>query len=363
MQTLDLNTPARGLVAAQIEVNVLDPLTTESWNDEVQNLEGSTFFHTREWARVLVETYGHKPVYLAGLHRERMTCLLPLMAVCSRFTGRRGVSLPFTDFCGTLGSPADAAKLWQAALVEGKREGWRYLETRNGIAGSNGADSKKRQSIVVFRHVIPLTTEPAMLSGLASSAKRALAKARASAVSIEFRSDDSSLASFYRLHCETRRRHGVPPQPFRFFDNILRFVLKRGLGFIALARIEGKEAAAGVFFTHKRQAIFKFGASDGRFQSCRPNNMVMWEAMRRLQSQGYDSLDLGRTSVMNGGLRRFKLTLGASEEDVSYYRYDFSSEEFVTAHDEPQGWFNCLFRLMPLPLLRLSGKILYPHLS
>jgi len=74
-------------------------------------------------------------------------------------------------------------------------------------------------------------------------------------------------------------------------------------------------------------------------------------------------LHLGRTSLANEGLRRFKLSLGASEEAVRYCRYDFSSKRFVSDVDRAEGWFNPVFARLPLPLLRLTGRILYPHLS
>jgi hypothetical protein len=72
---------------------------------------------------------------------------------------------------------------------------------------------------------------------------------------------------------------------------------------------------------------------------------------------------LGRTSLSNEGLRRFKISLGALEETVQYCRYDFSSEQFVKDIDRVEGWFNRVFARLPLPLLRLSGTLLYPHLS
>ena len=42
-------------------------------------------------ARVLARTYGHRPHYLACHQEGRLTALIPVMEVCSVFTGRRGV--------------------------------------------------------------------------------------------------------------------------------------------------------------------------------------------------------------------------------------------------------------------------------
>ena len=85
--------------------------------------------------------------------------------------------------------------------------------------------------------------------------------------------------------------------------------------------------------------------------------------MRHCAMRGDSALHLGRTSLANEGLRRFKLSLGALEETVRYCRYDFASERFVSDVDRAEGWFNQIFARLPLPLLRLAGQILYPHLS
>ena len=130
-----------------------------------------------------------------------------------------------------------------------------------------------------------------------------------------------------------------------------------------MAQLENRPLAAAVFFYHGSQALYKFGASDYRFQQLRPNNLVMWEAMRHCAERGLAALNLGRTSLCNQGLRRFKLALGAVEEEIRYARYDFSIRQFVQCPDRVEGWFNRVFAGLPLPLLRLSGALLYPHLS
>jgi hypothetical protein len=67
--------------------------------------------------------------------------------------------------------------------------------------------------------------------------------------------------------------------------------------------------------------------------------------------------------LSHDGLRRFKLALGASEEKVQYGKYDYGSKQFVVDVDGVEGWFNRVFASLPMPLLRLAGSILYPHLS
>jgi len=48
---------------------------------------------------------------------------------------------------------------------------------------------------------------------------------------------------------------------------------------------------------------------------------------------------------------------------IDYFKYDFRREAFVTDRDKVFGWFNGIFRLMPIPLSRMLGLLLYRHLS
>jgi hypothetical protein len=310
---------------------------------------------------VLHETYGHRPAYFCRLAAGQLAELLPVMEVSSRWTGRRGVSLPFTDFCAPLGGgEGDNHALYDAALAYGRQRGWRYLECRGAVPGCRNA----LPSLAFYGHVIDLEAGPdALFKGLDGAVRRGIRKAEGARLQIEFGVGLESVRTFYALHCQTRKRHGLPPQPFRFFENIARHVLDQGQGGVFIARAGLTQVAAAVFFHQGRQALYKFGASDYAFQSLRPNNLVMWEAMKRYVGEGFTRLHLGRTSLANEGLRRFKLGFAASEHRIEYSKYDFSRREFVVDTDRAEGWFNRVFRCLPLPLLRLAGRVLYPHLS
>lgn len=339
---------------------IVDPLRRPDWDAMVAGQPRATIFHGAGWARVLNETYGHVPMYVCRFDGARLAGLLPLMEVASRWTGRRGVSLPFTDGCAPLcGEDGDARSLYSEAMECGRQRRWKYLECRSYESAWEGA----MPSLEFYGHAIDLGVGVGgLFANLDGASRRAVRKAEAGGVKMEFSTDEEAIRTFYGLHCGTRRRHGLPPPPFRFFENIQRHILGLGLGFVAIARIGNKPAAAGVFFYHGGEAIYKFGASDFGFQQYRPNNLMMWGAMRRCAEDGLSTLNLGRTSLSNDGLRRFKLGLGAAETKMRYAKYDFKSNEFVVDVDRAKGWFNSVFSHLPLPLLRLAGAALYPHL-
>jgi hypothetical protein len=353
-----VQTPAPGRLGGIVTIN---PLERAGWDALLARHERAEFFHGAEWARVLMETYGHVPVYVARFAGGQMQDLLPVMEVSSPLTGRRGVSLPFTDFSFPLKTAGHGAgDMYETAMATGRERGWRYLECRSSDEDWKGSSP----SLVFFGHKLELGGgEEFLFKNLDGTMRRGIRKAEAAGLRIQFDDTMESVHTYYALHCQTRRRHGLPPQPFRFFSNIQRLMLQPGFGFVATARLEKEAVAAAVFFHRGRQALYKFGASDHRFQHLRPNNLVMWQGIRQCAARGCGRLHFGRTSVSNEGLRRFKLGFGAVEEEIKYARYDFKAGRFVAGVDRAQGWMNRVFGRLPPGLLRWAGQMLYPHVS
>jgi hypothetical protein len=340
---------------------LIDPLKYSEWDSLVSAHPDSSFFHTSDWARVLQETYGHRCVYCCRLAHGQITGVLPVMEVCSPWLGRRGVSLPFTDFCTPLiAGDSEGNLLYASALEYGRRRGWRSFECRNTGPGRPEAP----KSIAYWGHTIDLTTGPnALFKALKSTVRCSVRKAQREGLRVEFTENRESVRTFYGLHCLTRQRHGMPCQPLRFFDNIARFMLAKGHGFVATAWRGQQPVASSIFLHEGKEVTYKFGASDYAYQGFRPNNLVMWEAIKRCSAAGFTRLHLGRTSFHQAGLRRFKLGFGGHEEEIVYFKYDFGKQAFVAGVDHSESKLAHVFRRMPLPMLRLVGRIVYPDFA
>lgn len=344
-------------------LRLIDPLATPDWDANLANFPEATFFHTAAWARVLNTSYGYHAVYLTTNDASRITSALPLMEVDSWLTGKRGVSLPFTDECAPLGvgdDPNSFPRLFQKAQDFGKTRKWKYLECRGARELLENAPASKSY----FSHRLPLhDNEKTLFSGVDSSVRRAVRKAEQNKLIVEFSRSLDSIRAFYGLFCKTRQRHGVPPQPFSFFANIQRHVLEKNLGWVVLARHEGNPVAGAVFFHFGKSVIYKFGASDEKHQNLRANNLVMWEAIRRYAREGFTDLDFGRTSTSNNGLRRFKLGWGTEERKIDYVRCDLRKMQYVRNRDDKDGGMHMLYRFVPVVLSRAVGSLLYKHIA
>lgn len=341
-------------------VSFVDPTTDAEWDRRLAGKPGSSFFQSCAWARVLMGSYGHVPLYSICSGKSPAELCLPLMEVSSPLTGRRGVSLPFSDFCLPLADgPETAACLQAAALEKGRSRGWKYLEFRGTCSLPAAAPS-----LEFLTHVVELQADAeAMFKRFEASVRRAIRKAESAEVKIQFETSPEAAKAYYDLHCLTRKRHGLPPQPFRFFQRIAEHVFQSGRGFVAIARHQGQPVSACVYFHHGPEAIYKFGASDFKYQDLRANNLVMWSAMKHLAELGAKYLHLGRSSLANEGLRRYKLGFGAKEDRIKYFRYDYRAGRFVTDVDRAETWVNRVSGLLPIPVLKFAGRVLYPHLS
>jgi len=290
-----------------------------------------------------------------------LLALVPMMEVQSVLTRSRGICLPFSDYCAPLTYSSFGNELVTQKLQQIARERrWSYFELRSHSIVSDNVPASESY----YGHSLDLRIgREALISNFSSSVQRAVRKAKRSGLSVRIQSSPDAMAQFYKLHVRTRRRHGVPPQPRSFFINIQRHLIGPGFGFIVLVECQKGPIAAAIFFKLGRHAIYKFGASDERLQELRANNLAMFEGIRHLAGEGAESLHFGRTDKENNGLRRFKLSWGATEETLDYARFDTASASWKHSRDSRSTLHRHIFRALPASLNRLAGAILYPHLD
>jgi hypothetical protein len=169
---------------------------------------------------------------------------------------------------------------------------------------------------------------------------------------------------YYDLHCLTRRRHGLPPQPPHFFRFIQEIIITPGHGRLALARSADQWIAGAVYFEFGAKALYKFGASNPAFQHLRANNLLMWNAILHFRQKGLRELSLGRTDLGDTGLVQFKRGWGGNEFRAPYHRIGIQKRIKSASGAERSGLARIRKKLvgrMPLRLLRWVGAVSYRH--
>jgi hypothetical protein len=343
-----------------MNVCVVNPLHEPGWDLLLQSSDQTTFFHTSAWARVLSESYGYSPLYFIAIDGGLLTGLVAVMDVKSFLTGNRGVSLPFSDECQPIAKDQETfEKLFNELIAFGRRTGWKYIEIRGGDDFLPNAPSSADYCV----HTLELGSDEGIVSQrFKSNIRRNINKAEKEGVTVAINRSREAVAAFYRLHCGTRRYHGLPPQPWPSFEKIYEYIILAGKGFVALAEYQKRCIAGAVYTIFRDQAIYKYGASDRNYLSLRGNNLVMWAAIRWCCRNGIRSLNLGRTASGNQGLLQFKRAWGTTEERLEYRKFVFREDMFVERESNSRSYYS-IFRVMPIPLLRLVGNLLYRHAS
>lgn len=325
----------------------------------VSSAEDYSFFHTQNWARVLYESYKYKPLYFSVVENGKLVALVPVMQINSLLTGRRGVSLPFSDYCEPIISDGvDFHDLFDFILEYGRRSGWESFEFRGG----KRFQQNTTPSTAYYVHVLELgNNESEILANFRSSTRRNIKKATRAGVQIEICRSLEAMKQFYRLQSITRKRHGLPTQPFYFFRKIHEYVISKNHGVIVLASYENDYIASAVYFQTGNQVLYKYGASDKKYQHFRPNNLLMWEAIKWYNQRSFKSFSFGITDIDHDGLRQFKNGMATEEQTLNYYKYDLRKKVFVQDYSKVRNWRVEISKRMPIAFLRFSGSLLYKH--
>jgi CelD/BcsL family acetyltransferase involved in cellulose biosynthesis len=341
---------------------LLDPLGDPRWEAFLPTSSAASAFHHPAWLRLLHAQYRY-PFAVCGIAAPdgRLVAGLPVARVESRLTGRRLVALPFSDHCAPLvadDAPAPAPAALAAGLDDLRRTAGMRLEVR----GTGGVLAAAPAGARFHRHVLTLEGDvgsverrfrkPQVLRG----ARRAVREG----LHAERRTDVDALASFYRLHVATRARLGVPTQARRF---ILRFaeLFRAGLGFVLMVRRGQQPVAAAVFLTYRGVLTYKYGASDARFLTARPNNLLFLEAIRWGCENGMRALDFGRTDWGHESLRAFKLAWGSEEQQLRYRV--LGDEPRRGRGDGLERALGNVLRRSPPVVSRVVGELLYRHVG
>src|SRR5947208_5562984 len=109
----------------------IDPGSDRRWETVVENRPDAGIFHTSGWLEALRRTYGFEPVvYAATDQANGLVNGIPFCLIRSRLTGRRLVSLPFSDHCQPLASSEELHELLAAVKEDAPGTNCKYVETR-----------------------------------------------------------------------------------------------------------------------------------------------------------------------------------------------------------------------------------------
>jgi CelD/BcsL family acetyltransferase involved in cellulose biosynthesis len=347
----------------------IDPLTDPRWSGFLEHHCLASVFHSRAWLEALRRTYGYRPVaYSTSTPHEELENALVFCRVESWLTGRRLVSLPFSDYCELLVDDFSELRVLLSGLEDrARREKWRYLEIRplDSLEASEATKlSCSTQEYTYHKLDLSPDIETIFRNFHKNSTQRKVRRAERERV--EYREGSLDLLDdFYRLLVITRKRHHVPPQPVSWYRNLITCfgdALK-----IRMAFKDSRAIAGMLTLRFKDTMTYKYGGSDPDYNKFGSMHLLFWKAIQEAKDSGLKVFDFGRTDADQPGLITFKGRWGATQSRLFYSRYVLPGKAPGFLDPATGSWKTQLakriFARMPSWLLASIGDKLYRHIG
>ena len=337
-------------------------------NTYVEQQAKDSFYHSQLWLDLITKLYGYSPINLTTRDGTgQITGMLPLYCLQSPLTGRRLVSLPFSDHCPLLAADdASAYDLVEQAILLAQEKRVKYLELRTGVNDIVANRSDLAVGNLYVRWLLPLTADPdTFWSGLRKPVQKRIKRARRLGVQIRTAQNREDMTYFYRLHMLTRsKKHGMPVQPRGFFFGLWDAFAANGTLQLLLAEFQGTIIASAILLASGTTLNIVYSASDENYLDLAPNNLLFWTSITLGCMQGYQTFDMGRTARDNEGLMEFKRRWGAIMEPLPYYYYPRIAGLAATSEQSLKfRLLTAFWKRLPLAVGEPLGGYLYKHLG
>jgi hypothetical protein len=344
------------------ELYSLDPLSDPRWAALVERNPRASVFHSTKWLRALRDVYGYEPVVMTTCPEgSRLTNGIVFCRVKSWATGKRLVSLPFSDHCEPLFERREElSSILLSMKGQIDKEKWQYVEIRP-VASEPDRFAGYKRVVTHYLHSLDLcpSLEQLFRGFHKDCIQRKIRRAQKENLQYEEGRSEALLLKFYRLSVMTRRRQFLPPQPLSWFRGLIASFgddIK-----IRVASKDGVPTASILTLSHKKSLVYKYGCSNVAFNNLGGTALLFWQAIQEAKSSGLEELELGRSDVSNAGLVAFKERWGATHREITYWTYPTSYTP------GPKAWESKLAQhvvpRMPDWALKAAGSLLYPHIG
>jgi len=287
---------------------------------------------------------------------------LPLCQISSWLSGRRLVSLPFSDHCAPLVESSEQLTCMLAYLRDKIRlENWRYVELRptNSLA-TDYADFGKSKFFCFHKLALRPSLAEIFRSVHKDCVQRKIQRAVREGIDYGEGRSGSLLTQFYHLFLMTRRRHGLPPQPLEWFQNLLA-CLGDGIK-IRVASKDGRPIAAILTLRFKHALVYKYGCSDHRFNNLGGTQLLLWRTIQEGKEGQLSEFDMGRSDCDDVGLVAFKDRWATARSQLDYFRYP---ARYCNSSQKSSRAVIPKYVLSHAPgvMLAAAGKAFYRHMG
>lgn len=337
----------------------LDPCKDIRWTRFLQRHPDASIFHTAGWLDALRRTYDYQPiVYTTSPPGRDLSNGQVFCRINSWLTGRRLVSVPFSDHAALLmGEADDVESLVSYLQKKVTQDSCKYVEIRP--VNQELIVPAFRESSVFYRHRIPLDhTSDELFRGFHKSCvQRKIRRAIRERLEYTEGSSDRLIRQFHQLLLPTQSRHRLPPQSISWFRNLSDCLGERLK--VRIASKDGQPIAGMITLAYKQSMVYKYGCSDARYHNLGGMAFLFWKTILDAKTRGLVELDMGRSDIENPGLVTFKERWGAQRTTLRYWRYPAVLRSSSTRWKLEAA--KRVFSYAPTFALATMGRFLYRH--
>lgn len=303
-------------------------LNSFPWEKTHSGLDDRTIYQSLVWLNFLKSTQNGEPVLAALRNGSDTVGYFTGMVV--RRLGLRILGSPFpgwsTSYMGLNLEPGISKR---AALDAVKRFAFGELHCSHlefmdrKFSADEIADCGLRSTPLNGYEVHLTPAEGDIFEGFRPSCRQAIRKAIRSGVTVEEAHDAAFADDYYaQLQEVFARQHLVPTYDHARVQELIRLIQPTGNLLLLRAKDrEGRVIATGIFLLISPTTIYFWGgASWWAYQNLRPNDLLMWSAMRIGKARGMNIMDLG-------GAGDYKKKFGGNPISVPWAR--ISSKPFI----------------------------------
>lgn len=320
----------------------------------------ATIFHHPAWMETLSSCYQYNFFIFSLVDQNGNLCAgIPIAEINHHVTPRRWVVLPFSDYCTPLYHDEESLdKLINLLVDQQQAKQCPKVEIRAPLPARTGLQTSSKYVL----HTVALNADPELVAKQVSrQQKQNVRTAEKNELRIVRGTSLEELGVFFRLHTLSRRKHGVPVQPWKYFKLLGRNVLQQGLGFILLAYKEDTCISAGLFLHWQKTLTYKYSATDEAAQNLRPNHLITWTAMKWGCENGFTTFDFGRAEVTDAGLRAYKTRWGADETPLFYSYIPTAPASVRSGNGRIASLLQKVIRRSPVWVCQGLGELFYRY--
>lgn len=313
----------------------IDPV---AWRDLVRHSPPATVFHTLEWLRFWQTAFPSDRVFFITVPADAasgssLAAGMPVVAIKKKFF-THFFSLPRGCYGGPLvrdpSAPVastDMAAVLDRFISETKRSsGMVELVDFSGLLDRWNLVLPGFHTRVGRTHILDIGAASGAASriwerNLDGKVRNQIRQSERQGVEITPVETDADVDACWRMYQETDRRHGRAPVYDRGFYRVLFETIGR-TGFVhwTIARRGNMPIANAIFLGHGDMVFHWNGASLACGWEFRPNNGLMWEAIRWACERGFRRFNFGGSPADADGLVHLKEGFGGRETRYPAYR-------------------------------------------